>query len=173
MPGSRTVRGLMITSGKGLFKGSVVLLLLRTLRLFRSNVPKLDGFCGVLFSCSLCRLTLLFCSVCVLLFHGHRHPDRCLAKNVSSFGAGDPVLCETAYLVPVATHGPCAFLRASEVPGTLMLLIGEDTWQVLEARFDQEWMNCRMCSVLPRQSFLYFVSSVDLLGLSAFVLPFL
>ena len=37
-----------------------------------------------------------------------------------------------------------------------MLLIGEDTLQVLEARFDQEWMNCKMCSVLPRQSFLYF-----------------
>ena len=85
----------------------------------------------------------------------------------------DPALCETAYFVPVATHRACAFLRVSEVPGTLMLLIGEDTWQVLEARFDQEWMNCRMCSVLPRQSFLYFVSSVDLLGLSAFVLPFL
>ena len=70
-PGSRTVRGFMITSGKGLFKGSIVLLLLRTPRLFRSNVLKLDGFFGVLFSSSLCRLTLLFCSVCVLLFHGH------------------------------------------------------------------------------------------------------
>ena len=76
LPGSRTVRGLMITSGEGLFKGSIVLLLLRTPRLFRSNVLKLDGFFGVLFSSSLCRLTLLFCSVCVLLFHGHRHPDR-------------------------------------------------------------------------------------------------
>ena len=30
LPGSRTVRGLMITSGKGLFKGSIVLLFLRT-----------------------------------------------------------------------------------------------------------------------------------------------
>ena len=54
-----------------------------------------------------------------------------------------------------------------------MLVIGEDTLQVLEARFDQEWMNCRRCSVLLRQSFLYFVSCVDPLGLSAFVLPFL
>ena len=30
-----------------------------------------------------------------------------------------------------------------------MLLIGEDTLQVLEARFDQEWMNCRRSSALP------------------------
>ena len=30
LPGSRAVRGLTITSGKGLFKGSIVLLLLRT-----------------------------------------------------------------------------------------------------------------------------------------------
>ena len=89
------------------------------------------------------------------------------------FGAGDPVLCETAFFVPVVMHGGCAFLRFSEVPGKLMLLIGEDALQVLEARFDQEWMNCRRCSVLPRQSFLYFVSSVDPSGFSAFVLPFL
>ena len=89
------------------------------------------------------------------------------------FGAGDPVLCETAYFVPVVMHGACAFLRFSEVPGKLMLLIGKDTLQVLEARFDQEWMNCRRSSALPRQSFLYFVSSFDPLGLSAFVLPFL
>ena len=51
------------------------------------------------------------------------------------FGADDPVLCETAYFVPVVMHGACAFLRFSEVPGKLMLLIGEDTLQVLEARY--------------------------------------
>ena len=37
---------------------------------------KLDSFFGVLFFSSLCRLTLLFRSVCFLLLHGHRHPYR-------------------------------------------------------------------------------------------------
>ena len=66
----------MITSGKGLCQK-----LHRTgpapyPRSFRSSVLTPDGFFGVLFSCFLCRLALLFCSVCFQLFHGHRHPDR-------------------------------------------------------------------------------------------------
>ena len=50
------------------------------------------------------------------------------------FGAGDPVLCETAYFIPVVIHRACAFMRVSIVPGKLMLLIGTDTLQVLDAR---------------------------------------
>ena len=115
---------------------------------------KLDGFFGVLFSSSLCRLTLLFCSVCVLLFHDHRHPDRVFWRHCCRVhchnSSHDCVLgrCHDLHH-GVVIHGACAFLRVSEVPGTLMLLIGEDTLQVLEGRFDQEWMNCKMCSVTP------------------------
>ena len=50
------------------------------------------------------------------------------------FGAGSPVLCETAYFFPVATHGAYAFMRVSIVPGKLILLIGKDTLKVLVAR---------------------------------------
>ena len=57
-----------------------------------------------------------------------------LPRNVFKFGAGDPVLCETAYFVPVVIHRACAFMRVSIVPGKLMLLIGKDTLQVLDAR---------------------------------------
>ena len=50
------------------------------------------------------------------------------------FGAGDPVLCKTAYFIPVVIHRTCALTRVSEVPGKLMLLIGEDTLKEEEAR---------------------------------------
>ena len=50
------------------------------------------------------------------------------------FGAGDPVLCKTAFLIPVVIHGAFAFMRVSVVPRKLMLLIGKDTLKVLEAR---------------------------------------
>ena len=49
------------------------------------------------------------------------------------FGAGDPVVCKTAYFIPVLIHGACA---TCVVPGKLMLLIGKDTLKVLEARFN-------------------------------------
>ena len=52
------------------------------------------------------------------------------------FGASDPVVCKTAYFIPVLIHGACAVMRVSVVPGKLMLLIGKDTLKVLEARFD-------------------------------------
>ena len=52
------------------------------------------------------------------------------------FGAGDPVVCNTAYFIPVLIHGACAIMRVSVVPGKLMLLIGKDTLKVLEARSD-------------------------------------
>ena len=52
------------------------------------------------------------------------------------FGAGDPVVCKTAYFFPVLIHGTCAIMRVSVVPGKLMLLIGKDTLKILEARFD-------------------------------------
>ena len=50
------------------------------------------------------------------------------------FGAGDPVLCKTAFFIPVVIHGTCALMRVSVVPGKLMLLIGKDTLKVSEAR---------------------------------------
>ena len=53
-----------------------------------------------------------------------------------------------------------------------MLLIGEDTLQVLEARFDQEWMNCKMCSVTPSVVLVFLSHPSTFLGLNAFVLPF-
>ena len=43
------------------------------------------------------------------------------------YGAGNPVVCKTAYFIPVFVHGACAIMRVSEVPGKLMLLIGQDT----------------------------------------------
>ena len=49
------------------------------------------------------------------------------------FGAGDPVVCKTAYFIPVLIRGACA---TCAVPGKLLLLIGKDTLKVLEARFD-------------------------------------
>ena len=52
------------------------------------------------------------------------------------FGLGDPVVCKTAYFIPVFIHKACAIMRVSAVPGNLMLLIGRDTLKVLEARFD-------------------------------------
>ena len=52
------------------------------------------------------------------------------------FGAGDPVVCKTAYFITLFIHGACAIMRVSVVPGKLMLLIGRDTMKVLEARFD-------------------------------------
>ena len=52
------------------------------------------------------------------------------------FGAGDPVVCKTAYFIPVLIHGACAIMRVSMVSGKLMLLIVKDTLKVLEARFD-------------------------------------
>ena len=52
------------------------------------------------------------------------------------FGAGDPVVCKTAYFIPVFIQGPCAIMRVSVVPRNLILLIGKDTSKVLEARFD-------------------------------------
>ena len=52
------------------------------------------------------------------------------------FGADDPVVCKTAYFIPVLRHGACAIMRVFVVPGKLMLLIGKDTLKVLEARFD-------------------------------------
>ena len=35
------------------------------------------------------------------------------------FGAGDPVVCKTAYFIPVLIHGACAVTRVSVVPGNL------------------------------------------------------
>ena len=32
------------------------------------------------------------------------------------FGAGDPVICKTAYFIPVMIHGACAVVRVSVVP---------------------------------------------------------
>ena len=52
------------------------------------------------------------------------------------FGAGDAVVCKTAYFIPVLIHGACAIMRVSVVPGNLVLLIGKDTQKVLETRFD-------------------------------------
>ena len=52
------------------------------------------------------------------------------------FGAGDPVVCKTAYFISVLIHGACAIMRVSVVSGKLMLLIGKDKFKVLEARFD-------------------------------------
>ena len=49
------------------------------------------------------------------------------------FGAGDPVVCKTAYFIPVLIHEACAIMRVSVLPGKLMLLIGKDTLKVLEA----------------------------------------
>ena len=43
------------------------------------------------------------------------------------FGAGDPVVCKTAFFIPVLMHGACAIMRVSLVPRNLMLLIGKDT----------------------------------------------
>ena len=43
------------------------------------------------------------------------------------FGAGDPVLCKTAYFISVVIHGACALMRVSIVQGNLMLLMGKDT----------------------------------------------
>ena len=51
------------------------------------------------------------------------------------FGAGDSVVCKTAYFIPVLIHGACAIMFVSVVPGKLMLLIGTDTLKVVEARF--------------------------------------
>ena len=39
------------------------------------------------------------------------------------FGAGDPVVSKTAYIIPVLIRGACAIMRVSVVPGKLMLLI--------------------------------------------------
>ena len=50
------------------------------------------------------------------------------------FGAGDPVLCETAFSNPVVIHRTCAFMRVSVVTEKLMLLIGKGTQTLLEAR---------------------------------------
>ena len=47
------------------------------------------------------------------------------------FRAGDPVVCKTACFIPVLIHGACATMRVSVV-----LLIGQDTLKVLDARFD-------------------------------------
>ena len=33
------------------------------------------------------------------------------------FGAGDPVLCKTAFFIPVVIHGTCAVMRVFVVPG--------------------------------------------------------
>ena len=52
------------------------------------------------------------------------------------FGPSDTVVYKTAYFNPVLTQGACAIMRVSVVPGWLMLLIGKDTLQVLEARFE-------------------------------------
>ena len=52
------------------------------------------------------------------------------------FGAGDPVVCKTAYFIPFFIHAPRAIMRVSVLPGKLMLLIGKDTLKVLEGRFD-------------------------------------
>ena len=52
------------------------------------------------------------------------------------YGAGDPVVCKTAYFIPVLIHEACAIMRVSVVPGKLMLLIDKDTLQVSEPRFD-------------------------------------
>ena len=32
------------------------------------------------------------------------------------FGAGDPVVCKTAYFIPVFIHGACTIMRVSVVP---------------------------------------------------------
>ena len=52
------------------------------------------------------------------------------------FGAGDPVVCKTAYFISLFIHGACAIIGVSVVPGKFMLLMGKDTLNVLEARFD-------------------------------------
>ena len=49
------------------------------------------------------------------------------------FGAGDPVVCKTAFFFPVLIHVTCAIMRVSVVPGKLMLLKSKDTLKVLEA----------------------------------------
>ena len=119
LPGSRTVRDLMITSGKCLFQR-----LHRTApapypRLFSSNVLKLDGFFGVLFSCSLCRLALLFCSVCFLLFHGHTHvPIACSGVAAVAFTVTIPLAI--TFLVAVTTS-ITASISVVAVSGTACL----------------------------------------------------
>ena len=54
------------------------------------------------------------------------------------FGAGDRVVCKTAFTVPVVVHGACAIMRVSVVPRKLLLLIGKDTLKVFEARLGLE-----------------------------------
>ena len=52
------------------------------------------------------------------------------------FGPGDPVVCKTAYFIPVLIHGACAVVRVAVVPGKLVLLKGKDCLKVLKARFE-------------------------------------
>ena len=61
-----------------------------------------------------------------------------LCQERFKFGAGDPVVCKTAYFIPVLILGACAVMRVSVVPGKLMLLIGKGTLNVLEARLDMK-----------------------------------
>ena len=73
------------------------------------------------------------------------------------FGAGDPVVCKTACFIPVLVHGACAIVRASMVPGKLMLLIGKDTLQDLRSTICcnrigdfQEWMEIMRATSLQK-----------------------
>ena len=76
LPGSRTTRDLMMTSGKGLFKGSIVLLSLRTRAC--SGATCSNWTVSLVYSFLAFSVVWYCCSVrCVfLLLHGHRHPDR-------------------------------------------------------------------------------------------------
>ena len=57
-------------------------------------------------------------------------------QKLFKFGAGHPVVCKTAYFIPVLIHGACGVV--SVVPGKLMLLIGNDTLKVLEVIWPDE-----------------------------------
>ena len=62
--------------------------------------------------------------------------DAVLLRTFQVLEQVTPVVCKTAYFIPVLIHGACAIMRVFLVPGKLMLLIGKDTVKVLEARFD-------------------------------------
>ena len=41
------------------------------------------------------------------------------------FGAGDPVVCKTAYFIPVFAHGACAIMRVSMAPRKISAAVSE------------------------------------------------
>ena len=57
-------------------------------------------------------------------------------KERFKFGTGDPVVCKTAYFIPVFMHGGLRGHANFRGAKKLTLLIGKDTLKVLEARFD-------------------------------------